>query len=205
MKLGRRIYLFYTDHNLSMINYTARILATIAVTLSLFNSLYLLPNPAIIINKVMAQTTSTNNASKTLPYSNMISGNPVFIETDRSTPPKPVLVNGTHGSQVYYSGSGVIEGVRFSAVGTVLIMPRSDNALDLNGHAVITTKNGEKGTYNFYSLGYTGADGTTKDNGTATLHTTSGGNLGALNNLLLVLEDKIDKAGNGLAKGWEWK
>ncbi len=74
----------------------------------------------------------------------MISGNPIFTETDKSTPPKPVVINGTSGFQVSYSGNGVVKGINFSAVGTVLIVPRSDKALDLNGHAVIATNNGKK-------------------------------------------------------------
>jgi hypothetical protein len=188
-----------------MNNYKIFILTIIAVAMPLVCSLYLIPSSHTIIKKAMAQTATTTNASTTLTNSSMISGNPIFTETDKSTPPKPVVINGTRGFQVSYSGIGVVKGVNFSAVGTVLIMPRSDKALDLNGHAVIATNNGEKGTYTFYSLGYTGADGTTKDNGTATFHTTSSGRLGVVDNLLLVLEDQIDKAGNGMTLGWEWK
>jgi hypothetical protein len=188
-----------------MNNYKIFILTIIALAMSLVCSLYLIPSSHTIIKKAMAQTATTTNASTTLTNSSMISGNPIFKETDKSTPPKPVVINGTRGFQVSYSGNGVVKGVNFSAVGTVLIMPRSDKALDLNGHAVIATNNGEKGTYTFYSLGYTGADGTTKDNGTATFHTTSSGRLGVVDNLLLVLEDQIDKAGNGMTLGWKWK
>jgi hypothetical protein len=45
--------------------------------------------------------------------------------------------------------------VNFSAIGTVLLIPRSDGAVDLSGHAVITASNGEKGNYTFYSIGRT--------------------------------------------------
>jgi hypothetical protein len=90
--------------------------------------------------------------------------NPVFTENDKSTPPKAVVINGTHGLQVTYSGTGVVKGVNFSAIGTVLLIPRSDGAVDLSGHAVIIASNGEKGNYTFYSIGRTGADGTTRDN-----------------------------------------
>jgi hypothetical protein len=204
MKAGKRIYLFYIDYNLLMNNYKILILITIAVTVSLVCSLYLMPPSPTIIKKAIAQTVTTTNAS-TLSNSSMISGNPIFTETDKSTSLKPVVINGTHGFQVSYSGNGVVKGVNFSAVGTILIMPRSDKALDLNGHAVIATNDGEKGNYTFYSLGYTGADGTTKDNGTATFHTTSSGRLGVVDNLLLVLKDQIDKAGNAMTLGWEWK
>ena len=188
-----------------MNNHKIFILTIIAVAVSLDCSLYLMPPGHTIIKKAMAQTATTTNSSTTPSYSSMISGNPIFTETDKSTTSKPVVINGTHGFQVSYSGNGVVKGINFSAVRTVLIMPRSDKALDLNGHAVIATNNGEKGNYTFYSLGYTGADGTTKDNGTATFHTSSSGRLGVVDNLLLVLKDQIDKAGYGRTLGWEWK
>jgi hypothetical protein len=38
-------------------------------------------------------------------------GNPIFTEHDKATPPKPVVINGTHGLQVSYLGSGVVKGV----------------------------------------------------------------------------------------------
>jgi hypothetical protein len=103
-------------------------------------------------------------------------GNPVFTEHDKSTRPNPSVINGTNVLQASYSGSEV-EGADLSAIGTVFIVPRSDEALDLNGHAVITTSNGEKGTYTLYSIGHAGADGTTKDNGAAFFHTNSSGKL----------------------------
>lgn len=188
-----------------MNNYRIFILTIIALAVSLVCSLYLMPPSHTIIKKAMAQTATTANSSATSSYSSMISGNPIFTETDKSTNSKPEIINGTHGIRISYSGNGVVKGINFSDVGTVLIMPRSDKALDLNGHAVIATNDGEKGNYSFYSLGYTTAYGTTKDNGTATFHTTSSGRLGVVDNLLLVLMDQIDKAGNGRTLGWEWK
>jgi hypothetical protein len=60
-------------------------------------------------------------------------------------------VTGTHGFQVSYSGSGVVKAMNFSDVGTALILPRSGGGADLSGHATITTTDGEKGNYTFYS------------------------------------------------------
>jgi hypothetical protein len=37
----------------------------------------------------------------------------IFTEQDKATPPKPVVINGTHGLQVSYSGSGAVKGVFF--------------------------------------------------------------------------------------------
>jgi hypothetical protein len=132
-------------------------------------------------------------------------GNPVFTEHDRATPPKPVVINGTHGLEVSYSGSGVVKGVNFSVNGTVFIVPRSDGFAELRGHAIMTTANGEKGTYNFYSLGHQDANGSTRDNGAAFFHTNSSGKLSIVKGLVVVFKDQIDKAGNGSTIGWEWK
>ncbi|MGN6628738.1 MAG: hypothetical protein ACTHKJ_02565, partial [Candidatus Nitrosocosmicus sp.] len=103
-------------------------------------------------------------------------GNPIFTEYDKTTtPPKPSVVNGTDGLQASYLGSGVVKGVNFTANGSVFIVPRSDGFADLRGHAVMSTANGEKGTYNFYSLGHQDANGSAKDNGALFFQTTSNG------------------------------
>ena len=146
----------------------------------------------------LSTTQQANSTSITL-------GNPVFVEHDKATPPKPVVVNGTHGLQTSYSGSGIVKGISFSANGTVFIVPRSDGFVELTGHAVITTTDGENGTYKFYSLGHADPNGTTRDNGTAFFHTTSSGKLSIVNNLVIVFKDQIDNAGNGSTVGWEWK
>jgi hypothetical protein len=137
--------------------------------------------------------------------SNMTLGEPIFTEHDKATPPKPVVVNGTHGLQASYLGSGVVKGVNFVANGTVLIVPRSDGFADLRGHAVMTTTNGEKGTYNFYSLGHEDANRSIKDNGAVFFHTTSNGKLSIVKGLVVIFKDQIDKAGNGITIGWELK
>jgi hypothetical protein len=157
------------------------------------------------IQKAMAQSPNTINATPETNTSLTITLKPVFTENDKSTPPKAVVINCTHGLQVTYSGTGVVKGVNFSAIGTVLLIPRSDGAVDFSGHAVITASNGEKGNYTFYSIGRTGADGTTRDNGAAFFHANPSGKLGIVNNLVVVFKDKIDNAGNGTTIEWEWK
>jgi hypothetical protein len=174
--------------------------------------------PPLQIQTAMAQndittaiaSLSTSTASTNQTNSSITLGNPDFIEQDKATPPKPVTINGvTHGLQTSYSGSGTVKGVNFSVNGTVFIVPRSDSeSADLVGHADITTTDGEKGTYSFYSLGHMdNATGSTKDNGAAFFSTnsTSGGKLSTLNDLVIVFKDQNDKAGNGMTVGWEWK
>lgn len=155
------------------------------------------------IQIAMAQNDTATSTTQT--NSSITLGNPVFTEHAKVTPPKPAVINGTHGSQVSYSGSGVVKGVNFSVNGTVFIVPRSDDSADLTGHSVITTTNGEKGTYNFYALGHTDASGSVRDNGTAFFNTKSSGKLSIVKDLVVVFKDQIDKAGNGMTVGWEWK
>jgi hypothetical protein len=176
---------------------------TLSVAVFLIGGLsYLvMAGPVPLQIQIAVAQNSTNNQTN----SSITLGNPIFREQDKATPPKPVVVNGTHGLQASYIGSGVVKGMNFAANGTVFIIPGSDGFADLRGHAVMTTANGEKGTYNFYSLGYQDADGSTNDNGAVFFHTSSSGKLSIVNGLVIVFKDQIDKAGNGMTIGWEWK
>ena len=185
------------------------LLFTIGIAMSLVWSLsYLLLMMSPIsfqLQIAMAQNSTAPVTQNQQTTSSITLRNPIFTEHDKATPPKPIVINGTHGLQASYLGSGVVKGVNFSANGTVFIVPRSDGSADLRGHAVITTADGEKGTYKFYSLGHTDANGTTRDNGAVFFRTTSSGKLGAINDLVVIFRDQIDKAGNGMTIGWEWK
>jgi hypothetical protein len=164
--------------------------------------------PPLRIETAMAQNDNANTSTTTNQTNSSITlGNPVFIERDKITPPKPVVVNDMHGLQASYTGSGAVKGVNFSANGTVFIVPRSNNgSSDLIGHADITTADGEKGTYKFYSLGHTdNATGSTRDNGVVFFHTNSSGKLSIVKDLVIIFKDQNDKAGNGMTVGWEWK
>jgi hypothetical protein len=165
------------------------------------------PIPPLQIQTAMAQNDAYAALAPTQTKSSITLGNPVFIEHDKATPPKPVVINGvTHGLQASYSGNGTVNGVNFSANGTIFIVPRSAGSADLIGHADITTTDGEKGAYSFYSLGHMdNATGSTKDNGAAFFHTNSSGKLSIVKDLVIVFKDQIDKAGNGMTVGWEWK
>lgn len=135
-------------------------------------------------------------------------GNPIYVESselDKSIPQKPIVINDRHGWQESYLGIGVLNGVNFSANGTFSVVPRSDGSSDLIGNASLITADGEKGTYEFYSLGHTDANGTTRDNGALFFRTNSSGQLSAINDLVVVFKDQTDKAGNGMTIGWEWK
>src|SRR5918912_315267 len=173
------LYIVQRSSPLMMNNNKILLLFTIGIAISLVWSLsYLLMMSPISLHLqiAMAQNSTAAVTTNQQTNSSITLGNPIFIEHDKATPPKPVVINGTHGLQASYSGSGVIKGMNFSANGTVFIVPRSNGSADLRGHAVITTADGEKGTYKFYFLGHTDDNGTVRDYGAACVSTTSRGN-----------------------------
>jgi cell division protein YceG involved in septum cleavage len=195
-----------------MNNYKIFLLFTIGVAMSLIwsssssLSSYLMPDRPLQIQIAMAQNDNTTASTTTTQNNSSINlGDPIFTEHDKATPPKKEFIKGMYRLQSSYSGSGVVKGVNFSVNGTILIVPRIDGGADVSGRAAISTAEGEKGTYNFYSIGHTDDNGTTRDNGAAFFHTTSAGKLSVVNNLVVVFKDQVDKAGNGMTIGWEWK
>ena len=65
------------------------------------------------LQTAMAQNSTAPVTTNQQTNSSITLGNPIFTEHDKSTPPKPVVINGTHGLQGSYSGSGVVKGVNF--------------------------------------------------------------------------------------------
>jgi len=201
--------IFFKAFSLFMNNNNISFLLVVCVALSLIGA----PSYLMMMGHVPLQTqiavaqngTAASTVAAQQTNSSITLGNPVFTQHDRATPPKPVVINGTHGLEVSFSGSGVVKGVNFSVNGTVFIVPRSDGFAELRGHAIMTTAYGEKGTYNFYSLGHQDANGSTRANGAAFFHTNSSGKLSIVKGLVVVFKDQIDKAGNGSSIGWEWK
>jgi hypothetical protein len=63
----------------------------------------------------------------------------------------------------------------------------------------------EKRELTNFTLGHTDANGTIRNNGAVFFRTNSSGKLSAINDLVIVLKDQIDKAGKGITIGWEWK
>ncbi len=196
----------------------------------LSSSSYLVPPTALQPHIAIAQNESNTisvNASPSATSattdqqanSGATSRNLTLIEHDKPTHAKIVIVNGTPGLQGFYSGSGVVKGINFSANGTVLIVPRSEGGADLNGQANITTANGEKGAYDFHSVGHVEfakgpirgnikdilANGPISTNGSAYFHTNSSGELTAINNLVVAFKERIDVLGRSTIEGWESK
>jgi hypothetical protein len=184
------------------------ILPSIAVVTMFVVWSLLLPSLVVpsstIIQKAMAENTTTNTTIPT--NTNITLGNPIFIEHDKTTSRQGAIINGSQGFKASFAGSGMIKGINFTDTGTALIVLRPNGYSDILGKAVITTIDGtEKGSYTFKSIGHAGANGTIRDNGALFFHTNSTSKLAIVNNLVVIFKDQIDKAGNGMTIGWEWK
>jgi hypothetical protein len=188
-----------------------KIILPAAVVMTMFvvwSLLLLLPSLVVpsstIIQKAKAENATTNATIPT--NANITLGSPIFTENDKTTSRQGIVINGSQGFKASFAGSGMIKGVNFTDTGTALIVLRPDGYSDILGKAVIATIDGsEKGSYTLYSIGHAYANGTIKDNGAAFFHTNSTGKLAIANNLVVVFRDQVDKAGNGLTVGWEWK
>ena len=109
--------------------------------------------------------------------------NPIFSEHDKITSQKQVVINGTKGLSVAFSGNGTVKGIDFTDVGSALITFRPNGFGDLKGQAVITTTGNdggssstggqEKATYTFYATGRQNANGTVNSNGATFFHANS--------------------------------
>jgi hypothetical protein len=69
---------------------------------------------------------------------------------------------------VTFSGSGTTKGVSFTDKGTALSFPGRNGDIHIQGIAVITGQNGEKGNFTFREVGHVSAsDGKTRAAGAA--------------------------------------
>lgn len=180
------------------------VVVTMFVVWSLLLPSLVVPS-STIIQKAMAENATTTNT--TIPTNtNITLGNPIFIEHDKTTSRQGAVINGSQGFKASFAGSGMIKGINFTDTGTALIVLRPNGYSDILGKAVITTIDGtEKGSYTFKSIGHADANGTIRDNGALFFHTNSTSKLAIVNNLVVIFKDQIDKAGNGMTIGWEWK
>jgi hypothetical protein len=185
----------------------------LAISISLILSIFAAVTSQINHHQqAMAAASTSNNTTSAAMSVTPVLGNPIFSEHDKATSQKQVVINGANGLIVGFSGNGTIKGIDFTDVGTALITFRPNGDGDAKVQAVITatgssgTSAPEKATYTFYSIGRQESNGTVRDNGAAFFHTNStNGRLASIDNLVVVVRDQVDKAGNGMTIGWEWK
>jgi hypothetical protein len=65
-------------------------------------------------------------------------GNPYFVEYDKTTSQKPTVINGTHATEITFSGHGTAKDINFTDNGNALIIPRGGSAVLLQDSSLIS-------------------------------------------------------------------
>jgi hypothetical protein len=163
-----------------------------------------------IMQKAMAvDTTTTSTASN----KSISIGKPFYLQQDKILSKK--ALNKSGDLQIFYAGHGLTSGLNvtdnglmylsYGPVGTGLYK----TPLYLHGQGVITTKDGERASYAFQSVGYTDKNGNTKHNGITVF--ISGPTVGKLaflmvpSNMVGVFTSEISNSGNIRGAVWTWE
>jgi sorbitol-specific phosphotransferase system component IIA len=149
-----------------------------------------------------ANITNTTNTTHPLTL-----GNPYYVEYDKTTSQKAVVINGTtNATEITFSGHGTAKDINFTDNGNGLIIPRDTkgSAVLLQGNINLTTTSGDKASLDFKELGHVDANGMVKANGAAFFDPNATGRLAYLSNTVSIYTDEVDKAGNGKVLAWEW-
>jgi hypothetical protein len=159
---------------------------------------------AIVVTLGMLATSASiqramaaNITNTTLPLN---LGNPYYIEYDKTTGQKAVIVNGTtNATEITFSGHGTAKDVNFTDNGRGLIIPRDTkgSAVLLQGNINLRTTNVDKASLNFKELGHVDTNGMVKANGAAFFDVNATGKLAYLSNTI-----SIYRSGRQI---WEWQ
>jgi hypothetical protein len=170
------------------------VVTAIVVTLGMLTT-----STTTIIQRAMGTTTTT-----TLPLS---LGNPYYVEYDKTTSQKPVVINGTtHATEITFSGHGMAKDVNITDNGKALIIPRDTkgSAVLLQGNVNLISSSGDKASLDIKELGHMDPNGAIKANGAAFFDANATGRLSYLGNTVSIYTDQVDKIGNGKVLAWEW-
>jgi hypothetical protein len=177
---------------------SAPILTTAATAVQTVPSLEKTPNN--IPSSAAAADTITSNTFPTL-------GNPsvVYEESDKSSAPIPVSINGTHAQAVAFTGNGTLVGIPIMDTGTAYLVTRSDGSIYTFGNGAIVSKTGNGTlTYSFDAIGHYLQDGTLHDTGHVIIKSTSE-NLASFSDKIGLYKDWYDTSGIGMTTMWFWK
>jgi hypothetical protein len=134
-------------------------------------------------------------------------GNPsiIYEESDKSSTPRPVSINGTHAQAVAFTGNGTLAGIPVTDTGTAYLVTRSDGSTYTFGNGAIVSKVGSGIlTYTFDAIGHYLQDGKLHDTGHIIIKSTSG-NLASFGDKIGLYKDWYDTSGNGMTTMWFWK
>ncbi len=154
------------------------------------------------------QNPSSGTATSSV-TSNIVSitiGEPFYKQNDKPTSQKTVKVGRINATEISFSGNGTANKINFKDTGKALIIPRSGEASYIQGNAEIVNVNNssERASYTFQEIGQPASDGKIKANGAAFFGSNATGKLAFLNNLVVIYQNQIDKAGNSSLVAWKW-
>ena len=87
-----------------------------------------------------------------------ISQSPLYIELDKTTNRKAVVVNGTttaiNATEVSFSGTGNARGVNYTDSGKGLIIPRENGVVFVKGHVTMITSSNDTASASYQEIGH---------------------------------------------------
>jgi hypothetical protein len=175
-----------------------------------------IPSPQAVLQKgatpPVSNSSLSNDVKTTTTNNNLTLGNPFYIAYDKqptSQVPVPLRGGGT-ATEVIYSGTGTVKGIRFVETGRALIIPISRTIVDIDGGLVIKANDGGgkdngNATLSFREIGNMTAAGTLQGSGAAIFNPNATGKLSFLSNTVAIFTDNGSKDGTNIIKAWEWK
>jgi hypothetical protein len=152
-------------------------------------------------------SSGTATSSVTSNIATITIGEPFYKQNDKPTSQKTVKVGGINATEISFSGNGTANSINFKDTGKALIIPRSGEASYIQGNAEIVNVNNssERAAYTFQEIGQPASDGKIKANGAAFFGSNATGKLAFLNNVVVIYQNQIDKAGNSSLVAWKWR
>jgi hypothetical protein len=154
-------------------------------------------------------TSSADDVKTTTTNNNITLGNPFYIEYDKITSQRPVVIQGgLHAIGVTFSGNGTVKGMSFTQIGgRALIIPISKDTADIIGNGVITANDGNgNSTFGFREISHANAaDGTMRGSGATIFNANATGKMAFLSNTVAIFKEVQNKDGSAVIRAWEWK
>lgn len=149
---------------------------------------------------VLTAGKTSDNATPTLGNASV-----VYMESDKSTVPSYVFINGTRAQATVFTGIGILAGIPDTDTGTAYIVTRSDGSIYTFGKDAIVSKTGiGMRIYTFDAIGHYLQGGKLHDTGHVIVKNTLG-NVDSFSDKIGICKDWYDRSGNGMTTMWFWK
>jgi hypothetical protein len=169
---------------------------------------------AAILNVNIQKPIAVKGAAITRTNDSFVSQLPLYIELDKTTSQKAVVVNGTtamHAIEVTFSGNGTARGVNYTDSGKALIILRENGVINAKGYVTMMTSSGNKASATFQEIGHPVVDANKiiiiiiMASGASFFDANATGKLAFLDNSVTIYKDMIYKDGTDKVIAWEWK